>query len=197
MVLRYRVRGGERMEDSAIPGAGLLCRISFGYEFRRTAPVAAAAVHAAARAALRRSASVRARPGRAPRRGYGILHSGIGLRLLARAADAVYAAGPVAPSPAESLPALPVPTRKGRTVSLWLFGVLGFVLIALVGYFVWALGSVASAVGLVLALIPLTIVFLGVRMIDRWEPEPKRLVAFAILWELSPRWDSRSSSTPA
>ena len=89
---------------------------------------------------------------------------------------------PVAPSPAESLPALPVPTRKGRTVSLWLFGVLGFVLIALVGYFVWALGSVASAVGLVLALIPLTIVFLGVRMIDRWEPEPKRLVAFAILW---------------
>ena len=89
---------------------------------------------------------------------------------------------PVAPSPAESLPALPVPTRKGRTVSLWLFGVLGFVLIGLVGYFVWALGSVASAVGLVLALIPLTIVFLGVHMIDRWEPEPKRLVAFAILW---------------
>ncbi|WP_442928449.1 PrsW family intramembrane metalloprotease [Microbacterium sp. LB16] len=75
-----------------------------------------------------------------------------------------------------------MPTRKGRTVSLWLFGVLGFVLIALVGYFVWALGSVASVVGLVLALIPLTIVFLGVRMIDRWEPEPKRLVAFAILW---------------
>ena len=67
-------------------------------------------------------------------------------------------------------------------MSLWLFGVLGFVLIGLVGYFVWALGSVASIVGLVLALIPLTIVFLGVRMIDRWEPEPKRLVAFAILW---------------
>nr|WP_229778884.1 MULTISPECIES: PrsW family glutamic-type intramembrane protease [Microbacterium] len=89
---------------------------------------------------------------------------------------------PVAPSPAESLPALPVPTRKGRTVSLWLFGVLGFLLIALVGYFVWALGSFASVVGLVLALIPLTIVFLGVRLIDRWEPEPKRLVAFAIAW---------------
>lgn len=92
---------------------------------------------------------------------------------------------PVAPAPAPSLPALPalpVPTRKGRTVSLWLFGVLGFLLIALVGYFVWALGSVASIVGLVLALIPLTIVFLGVRLIDRWEPEPKRLIAFAIAW---------------
>jgi RsiW-degrading membrane proteinase PrsW (M82 family) len=34
----------------------------------------------------------------------------------------------------------------------------------------------------VLALIPLTIVFLGVRIIDRWEPEPKRLVLFAIAW---------------
>ncbi len=89
---------------------------------------------------------------------------------------------PVAPSPAESLPALPVPTRKGRTISLWLFGFLGFLLLALIGYFGWALGAFASVVGLVLALIPLTIVFLGVRMIDRWEPEPKRLIFFAIAW---------------
>ncbi len=89
---------------------------------------------------------------------------------------------PVAPSPAESLPALPVPTKKGRTVSIWLFGLLGFLLIALIGYFVWALGPAASVIGLVLALIPLTIVFLGVRMIDRWDPEPKRLVFFAIAW---------------
>lgn len=89
---------------------------------------------------------------------------------------------PVAPSPAESLPSLPMPTKKGRTVSPWLFGALGLILIALIGYFVWALGSYASVVGLVLALIPLTIVFLGVRLIDRWEPEPKRLVAFAVAW---------------
>lgn len=89
---------------------------------------------------------------------------------------------PPAPSPASSLPALPVPTRRGRTISLWLFGFLGFLLLALIGYFGWALGAFASVVGLVLALIPLTIVFLGVRMIDRWEPEPKRLVFFAIAW---------------
>ena len=89
---------------------------------------------------------------------------------------------PVAPSPAEALPALPVPTKKGRSVSLWLFGFLGFLLLALIGYFVWALGPLASVIGLVLALIPLTIVFLGIRMIDRWEPEPKRLVIFAIAW---------------
>lgn len=89
---------------------------------------------------------------------------------------------PAAPSPAEALPALPVPTRKGRSISLWLFGFLGFLLLALIGYFGWALGPFASAVGLVLALIPLGIVFLGVRLIDRWEPEPKRLVFFAIAW---------------
>lgn len=89
---------------------------------------------------------------------------------------------PVAPSPAPSLPALPVPTRKGRTVSIWLFAFLGFLLLALIGYFGWALGPLASVIGLVLALIPLAIVFLGVRIIDRWEPEPKRLVFFAIAW---------------
>ncbi|GAA2928077.1 PrsW family intramembrane metalloprotease [Microbacterium luteolum] len=89
---------------------------------------------------------------------------------------------PVAPAPAPSLPALPVPTKKGRTVSLWLFAFLGFLLLALIGYFGWALGPMASVIGLVLALIPLTIVFLGVRIIDRWDPEPKRLVIFAIAW---------------
>lgn len=89
---------------------------------------------------------------------------------------------PVAPSPAASLPELPVPTKKGRSVSLWLFAFLGFLLLALIGYFGWALGPLASVIGLVLALIPLAIVFLGVRIIDRWDPEPKRLVIFAIAW---------------
>ncbi|MGL3150018.1 PrsW family intramembrane metalloprotease [Microbacterium sp. A82] len=88
---------------------------------------------------------------------------------------------PVAPA-APALPELPVPTKHGRSVSIWLFGVLGFVLVVLVGYFVWALGAAASGVGLILAVIPLTIVFLGVRIIDRWEPEPKSLIAFSIAW---------------
>lgn len=89
---------------------------------------------------------------------------------------------PAAPAPAPGIPALPVPVKRGRTVSVWLFAVLGFVLLALIGYFVWALGVVASGVGLILALIPLAVVFLGVRIIDRWEPEPKLLIAFAIAW---------------
>lgn len=89
---------------------------------------------------------------------------------------------PVAPAPAPGLPALPVPSKRGRTVSVWVFGVLGFVMLALVGYFVWALGVAASGIGLVLALVPFAIVFVGVRIIDRWEPEPKLLVVFAIAW---------------
>lgn len=89
---------------------------------------------------------------------------------------------PAAPAPAGALPMLPVPSKKGRTVSIWLFGVLGLALVALIAYFVWALGVVASGMGLILALIPLAIVFLGVYIIDRWEPEPRLLIAFAIAW---------------
>ncbi|UJP11679.1 PrsW family intramembrane metalloprotease [Microbacterium sp. KUDC0406] len=75
-----------------------------------------------------------------------------------------------------------MPVRKGRTMSVWAFGVLAFLLLLLIGYFVNALGAGASIVGLILALIPLSIVLLGVRLIDRWEPEPKSLVVFALAW---------------
>lgn len=89
---------------------------------------------------------------------------------------------PPAPVTPPALPALPMPTKRGRTVSIWLFGVLGFALVVLTGYFVWALGAVASGIGLVLALIPLAIVFVGVYIIDRWEPEPKVFIAFSVAW---------------
>ncbi|MBS1674002.1 MAG: PrsW family intramembrane metalloprotease [Actinobacteria bacterium] len=75
-----------------------------------------------------------------------------------------------------------MPSAKGRHASVWAFGALGFVLLGLIAYFVWALGPAASLIGMVLALIPLAIVFLGVFFIDRWEPEPRSLVAFAIAW---------------
>ncbi|MEI3849659.1 MULTISPECIES: PrsW family intramembrane metalloprotease [unclassified Microbacterium] len=77
---------------------------------------------------------------------------------------------------------MPVPVRKGRSVSIWLFGILALVLIGLVGYFVTFLGTAASVVGLVLALVPLGIVLFGVHLIDRWEPEPKGVMAFALAW---------------
>lgn len=86
---------------------------------------------------------------------------------------------PVAPSMA---PALPVPTRKGRAVAPWVFIILGVVMLGLIGYYAIFLGAAASLIGLVLALVPLTIVLIGVRMVDRWEPEPKSLVIFALAW---------------
>jgi len=89
---------------------------------------------------------------------------------------------PAAPSPAQGLPALPAARRGGRIALYSLFGFLGLLLLALIAYFGLFLGPLASIIGLVLALVPLAIVFFVVRMIDRWEPEPKSLVFFAVAW---------------
>ncbi|WP_217183605.1 PrsW family intramembrane metalloprotease [Streptomyces sp. AC495_CC817] len=89
---------------------------------------------------------------------------------------------PVAPSPAQGLPPLPAARRGGRIAVYVLFGLLGLLLLGLVGYFGLFLGPGASIVGLVLALLPLSVVFFVVWMIDRWEPEPKTFVFFAIAW---------------
>lgn len=49
-------------------------------------------------------------------------------------------------------------------------------------YFLVAFGPVLTAVGGLIALVPLGIVLLGIRWIDRWEPEPRSALAFAFLW---------------
>lgn len=89
---------------------------------------------------------------------------------------------PVAPAPAPGLPALPAGRSGGRVTLYILFAVLGMLMLGLIAYFGLFLGPFASVVGLVLALVPLAIVFFVVRMIDRWEPEPKSLVFFAVAW---------------
>ncbi len=86
---------------------------------------------------------------------------------------------PPAPLPV-TVPSAPV--HAHRTAVIWILGVLLFALIALAAFYVLALGPGAAGVGLVLALIPLTIVLLGVRHIDRWEPEPRGLVVLALAW---------------
>jgi len=98
------------------------------------------------------------------------------------AAGAYAPPAPLSPAPVAGVPALPMPVRKGRSVSVWVFGVLGFVMLALIAYFAMFLGTGASVVGLILAFVPLGIVLFGVRLIDRWEPEPKSLVIFALAW---------------
>jgi RsiW-degrading membrane proteinase PrsW (M82 family) len=52
----------------------------------------------------------------------------------------------------------------------------------LVRYFTGFLGTAASFIGLILAAIPFVIVWFAVRYIDRWEPEPRRLLIFAVAW---------------
>jgi RsiW-degrading membrane proteinase PrsW (M82 family) len=77
----------------------------------------------------------------------------------------------------------PVKKRPGpialATVGL-IVATIAVVLIA--AYFLLALGPTLTVLGGVLALIPLTIVLLGIRWIDRWEPEPRTGLIFAFLW---------------
>lgn len=80
---------------------------------------------------------------------------------------------------------MPVPTvsrRAGRSAPIWIVGILVLVLVALVGYFLNAIGPGASIVGMILALVPLAGVLFAVRIVDRWEPEPRGLLALAVAW---------------
>ncbi|HET8958250.1 MAG TPA: PrsW family intramembrane metalloprotease [Microcella sp.] len=78
------------------------------------------------------------------------------------------------------------PRRRGAGWSI-LIGTLGFTAVGLVSlfvvvYLVSGLGATSVVIGAVLALVPLGIVFWGVRWIDRWEPEPRTALFFAFLW---------------
>ncbi len=95
--------------------------------------------------------------------------------------------GPGEPAGIAAAPNAPVsaaPDRRGRSaVVLWLVAALLIpVLALLVLYFIRFLGPAASFVGLVLAVVPFVVVWFAVRLIDRWEPEPRRLLVFAAAW---------------
>jgi RsiW-degrading membrane proteinase PrsW (M82 family) len=90
-----------------------------------------------------------------------------------RAASVVTGPGVVAPPP--------------RRVGLIVLGVVGIAVLSLVvlgvvAYLVAGLGPVAFGIGGIMALVPLAIVFFGVHLIDRWEPEPRGILVFAFLW---------------
>lgn len=72
--------------------------------------------------------------------------------------------------------------KPGRHVPWWIWVILGFVLLLVVAYFTAGLGQGASTLGFIMALVPLGIVIAGVYLIDRWEPEPLRLMIFALAW---------------
>lgn len=89
-------------------------------------------------------------------------------------------------SPPGAVPAQWVPPRRSTTtrdvlallaVALIAVAALGAVALVLV-----QVGVAAGIVGTLLALVPLTVVLLGVRWLDRWEPEPRGALAFGLLW---------------
>jgi RsiW-degrading membrane proteinase PrsW (M82 family) len=84
----------------------------------------------------------------------------------------------VSPAPIGAKP----PRRTGRSAPIWIIGVLVLVLVVLVAYFLNAIGPAASTIGAILAFIPLVVVILVIRLIDRWEPEPLGLLIFAAAW---------------
>lgn len=111
--------------------------------------------------------------------------------------DLTAAAGVVAPAPVDApadvaahaeLTAQPGLTNTPkRSNGLRVLGIVGVVVLSVaalvvVAYLIAALGTDAFALGGIMALVPLTIVFFGVRWIDRWEPEPRLAVLFAFLW---------------
>ena len=82
-------------------------------------------------------------------------------------------------------PVLSRPVR--RNLALGVLSVLGvslgaLALLAVFGYFVAVLGATGFVVAAIIALVPLGIVLLGVRWVDRWEPEPRVIMLFAFLW---------------
>lgn len=72
--------------------------------------------------------------------------------------------------------------RPGGWGVVWVGAVLVVMLLGLAAYLVSFLGVAASIVGAVLALLPLLGVLWAVRIVDRWEPEPPRLLWLALLW---------------
>jgi len=74
-----------------------------------------------------------------------------------------------------------------RSLGLTVIGVLSIGMLSLVAlgvaaYLIAGLGPVAFGIGGIMALVPLAIVFFGVHLIDRWEPEPRGILVFAFLW---------------
>ncbi|WP_029145696.1 PrsW family intramembrane metalloprotease [Microbacterium luticocti] len=90
-------------------------------------------------------------------------------------------AAPVA-APAQPVTALPALAARGRSAAPWLVAVLAVVLLCLISYFTQTLGTAASAVGMVVALFPMAGVLLAVKLVDRWEPEPRSLLVLAFAW---------------
>ena len=88
--------------------------------------------------------------------------------------------GPPAPAQAPWRP--PRQHRGGTVLVVVGIAVAVIALIATVSQIAVMTSAGAAVVGGVVALVPLTAVVLGIRWVDRWEPEPRYALVFAFLW---------------
>ena len=68
----------------------------------------------------------------------------------------------------------------GLTVGVSVLALLSLSLV--VPFLLSSTGAAGFVVGFLASLIPLSVVLLAVHIIDKWEPEPKRLLYFAFTW---------------
>lgn len=88
---------------------------------------------------------------------------------------------PLSPVPVQAVRRQPgAPRGGGWVLAAWIL--VGLLALALAGLLLVALGPVAATVSALLALVPLLICLIGLRWVDRWDPEPLPWVAFALLW---------------
>ena len=89
-------------------------------------------------------------------------------------------------TPQQAWPTTPPFQRKIRKVGapLAVLILLGAI-VALMVVGLTALNPVGASIGVILTSITTTVVLLAYIWLDRWEPEPPRLLAFAFLWGAS------------
>lgn len=95
--------------------------------------------------------------------------------------------GPTAPvSPRRPAGLAPAQIRSSRTgprvLNALLLVCAAVVLIGVAALVTAQLGPAALVFCAVLALVPLAICLVGIRWVDRWDPEPRTALAFAFLW---------------
>lgn len=89
-------------------------------------------------------------------------------------------------TPTGAVPAQWVPERRSHptrdVLALLAVALIGVAALGAVGLVLVQVGVAAGVVGTVLALVPLTVVLLGLKWLDRWEPEPRGALVFGLLW---------------
>ncbi|MDR2255850.1 MAG: PrsW family intramembrane metalloprotease [Arthrobacter sp.] len=106
-------------------------------------------------------------------------------RLFASTPTTAPSAPPGAPSPISHVRlAAPQRTGGGWARAAWI--VLGLAGWWVLQFLLGTLGLGTTLVTGLVALVPLALCFAALRYIDRWDPEPGRLVAFAVLWGAAP-----------